>query len=245
MISFEGRHVVVAGGGSGIGLAAVTILAALGADVFMVDIDRSVAAHTAQMGPKVKFHCCDATQPEQVDAMLKSAETSMGAVDGLFTTVGGSIVAPLAEVDLAAWHAQLSFNLDSAYIVGRAALPYLARSGKGALVTTSSGFALMSGVERIPYVVAKAGVIALTRSLAAAAAPAGTRVNCIAPGPTDTKRFRNMNGDEGAERIRRAVPLGKIPSPDDCARAAIFLLSDWAGAITGQTLHVNGGMLMP
>src|SRR5690606_7812628 len=100
--------------------------------------------------------------------------------------------------------------------------------------------------DRAGYAAAKAGVISYTRSLAGALAPHGTRVNCIAPGPTDTPRFRAMNGgDEGVERVRRSIPLGEIPLPEDCANVALFLLSDAARQVTGQTIHVNGGLLMP
>jgi NAD(P)-dependent dehydrogenase (short-subunit alcohol dehydrogenase family) len=89
-------------------------------------------------------------------------------------------------------------------------------------------------------------VIAFTRSLAATLAPCGVRANCIAPGPTDTPRFRAMNGgEEGVERVRASMPLGTIPTPEDCANVALFLLSDEARQVTGQTIHVNGGLLMP
>jgi NAD(P)-dependent dehydrogenase (short-subunit alcohol dehydrogenase family) len=104
----------------------------------------------------------------------------------------------------------------------------------------------MAGPDRAAYTAAKAGVIALTRTLAATAAPQRIRVNCIAPGPTDTPRFRAMNGgDAGVERVRKAMPLGSIPKPIDCANVALFLLSDAASQVTGQVVHVNGGLLMP
>jgi 2-hydroxycyclohexanecarboxyl-CoA dehydrogenase len=96
------------------------------------------------------------------------------------------------------------------------------------------------------YTAAKAGVIAFTRSLAIETAAHKIRVNCLAPGPTDTPRFRAMNGgDAGVERVRQAIPLGKLPEPIDCANVAIFLLSDAASQITGQVIHVNGGLIMP
>jgi NAD(P)-dependent dehydrogenase (short-subunit alcohol dehydrogenase family) len=96
------------------------------------------------------------------------------------------------------------------------------------------------------YTAAKAGVIAFTRSLAKDVAAQRIRANCIAPGPIDTPRFRAMNGgDAGVERVRQSMPLGSIPQPVDVAQTAIFLLSDAAAHITGQVIHVNGGLLMP
>jgi NAD(P)-dependent dehydrogenase (short-subunit alcohol dehydrogenase family) len=246
MISFEGRSIVVVGGGSGIGWAAAELAAKLGARVAVADIDPATADLVAQLGKAAMFVPCDATDPRQAAALLDRAAERHGGIDGLITTVGGAHLAPVAQVDLAAWNAELAFNLTSAFLVCQAALPHMARRGGGAIVTTSSGYAIMAGPDRAAYTAAKAGVIALTRTLAATAAPQRIRVNCIAPGPTDTPRFRAMNGgDAGVERVRKAMPLGTIPKPIDCANVALFLLSDAANQVTGQVVHVNGGLLMP
>ncbi len=243
MIAFEGRKIVIVGGGMGIGLAAAELLSGLGAATFVADKDPDSAARLpADSG----FATCDATQPDEVEAMLAQAEHAMGGLDGLFITVGGAALGPLEDMDLSAWDREIGFNLDSVYITCRAALPYLAKSKHSAIVTTSSGYAIMPGTDRVAYTAAKAGVIAFSRSLSMVAAPQGTRVNCIAPGPTDTPRFRAMNGgDEGVEKVRKSMPLGSIPTPADCAKLALFLLSDAASQVTGQTVHVNGGLLTP
>jgi len=246
MISLEGRSIVVVGGGSGIGWAAAEAAVGLGARVAVADIDPATADPVKSLGKAALFVPCDATDPQQVATLLDRAAERHGGIDGLFTTVGGAHLAPVAEVDLAAWNAELAFNLTSAFLVCQAVLPYMARRGGGSVVTTSSGYALMAGPDRAAYTAAKAGVIALTRTLAATAAPQRIRVNCIAPGPTDTPRFRAMNGgDAGVERVRKAMPLGSIPKPVDCANVALFLLSEAASQVTGQVVHVNGGLLMP
>lgn len=246
MISLAGRSIVVVGGGSGIGWAAAELATGLGARVAVADVDPATADLVAGLGKAATFIACDARDPAQVAVMLDRAAERQGGIDGLLTTVGGARLAPLADVDLAAWNAELAFNLTSVYVVCQAVLPHLARRGGGAIVTTSSGYAVMAGPDRAAYTAAKAGVIAFTRTLAAAAAPQRIRANCIAPGPTDTPRFRAMNGgDAGVERVRQAMPLGSIPKPIDCANVAIFLLSDAASQVTGQVVHVNGGLLMP
>ena len=243
MIAFEGRKIVIVGGGMGIGLAAAEMLVNMGASVFVADKD---AAAQGRLPANVGFAACDATRPEEIEAMLATAEAAMGGIDGLFITVGGAALGPLADMDLPAWDREIGFNLDSVYITCRAALPILAKADRSAIVTTSSGYAIMAGTDRAAYTAAKAGVIAFSRSLSMIAAPQGTRVNCIAPGPTDTPRFRAMNGgDEGVEKVRQSMPLGTIPTPGDCAQLALFLLSDAASQITGQTVHVNGGLLTP
>jgi NAD(P)-dependent dehydrogenase (short-subunit alcohol dehydrogenase family) len=242
--SLSGRNLLVVGGGSGIGLAAARIAAEDGARVMVADIDPSAAAHAEEFG--AAFVECDATDAASAGAAVRAAAEQNGKLDCLFTTVGGAHLGSLDELDPDTWSREIDFNLGSTYNVCRAALPILREQGSGAVVTTSSGFAAMPGVDRAGYTAAKAGVIAFTRSLAAALAPHRARANCIAPGPTDTPRFRAMNGgDVGVEEVRKSMPLGEIPTPEDCANVALFLLSDAARQVTGQVIHVNGGLLMP
>lgn len=246
MIDLDGRALLVVGGGSGIGLAAARQAAGLGARVVVGDVDETAAATVAGLGEGVAFVPCDARDPASVEAAVGACVDRHGRLDCVLTTVGGAHVGPLDELDPVGWDAEVAFNLTSAYAVCRAALPVLREQRRGAIVTTSSGYAVMPGADRPGYVAAKAGVIALTRSVAAALAPYRARANCVAPGPTDTPRFRAMNGgDEGVERVRAAMPMGEIPTPDDVAAVALFLLSDAARQVTGQVIHVNGGLLMP
>lgn len=243
MINLTDRHVVIIGGGMGIGLAAANLLLSQGASVFVGDRDPQSRERLPQ---GAGFQDTDATQPASVQGLFDSAERAMGGIDGVFTTIGGAALGSFEDLDLAAWRREIEFNLNSAFVVGKAALPFLKRGGGGSLVFTSSGYALLAGVDRAAYSASKAGLLAFSRSLASIAAPQRTRVNCIAPGPTDTPRFRAMNGgDEGVERVRAQMPLGTIPTPGDSANMAIFLLSDAAAAITGQTIHVNGGLVTP
>ncbi|MBS1885581.1 MAG: SDR family oxidoreductase [Actinobacteria bacterium] len=246
MADLAGKSLLVVGGGSGIGFAAARLAVEGGATVTVADLDPASEAAVAGLGPAARFVAADATDLDSMRAALAVALDASPRLDAVFTTVGGAHLAPLEELDPAAWDAEVSFNLRSAYAVARAVQPQLEAQGAGAIVTTSSGYALMAGTDRPAYVAAKAGVIAFTRTLAAALAPHRVRANCIAPGPTDTPRFRAMNGgEEGVEAVRRAMPMGEIPTPEDCARVALFLLSDEARQVTGQVIHVNGGLLMP
>jgi NAD(P)-dependent dehydrogenase (short-subunit alcohol dehydrogenase family) len=243
MIDLNGKGLLVIGGGSGIGLAAARIASELGALVVVGDVDDSAREAVSETG--AEYVPCDARDEAAVAAAIARVVERAGRLDGLLTTVGGAHIAELDELGREDWDAELAFNLTSAYAVGRAALPVLKAQRGGAIVLTSSGYAVMPGADRPGYVAAKAGVIALTRSLAATVAPYGARVNGIAPGPTDTPRFRAMNGgDEGVERVRANMPMGRIPQPEDCANVALFLLSDAAGQVTGETVHVNGGLVM-
>jgi NAD(P)-dependent dehydrogenase (short-subunit alcohol dehydrogenase family) len=244
MIDLDGRSLLVVGGGSGIGLEAARLAAAAGARVVVADIDE--AASDAAAEAAAAFVRCDALELGSVEAAIRETVERHGRLDALLTTVGGGHIAPLEAMSPADWNAEIGFNLTSAYTVCRAAVPVLREQRGGAIVTTSSGYAVMAGEDRPGYVAAKAGVIAFTRSVAMTLAPFRARANCIAPGPTDTPRFRAMNGgDEGVERVRRSMPLGEIPKPDEVAIVALFLLSDAARQVTGQVIHVNGGLLMP
>jgi NAD(P)-dependent dehydrogenase (short-subunit alcohol dehydrogenase family) len=246
VISLEGRHIVVIGGGSGLGLAAAQLAVQLGARVVVGDVNPRAAESVRELGSAASFALCDARDPAQADRLLAHAAQELGDIDGVLTTVGGARLGPIDGLDLDAWNAEVAFNLTSAYVVCRSALSHLQRRGGGAIVTTSSGYAVLAGPDRMAYTAAKAGVIAFTRSFAKEAARHGVRANCIAPGPIDTPRFREMNGgDEGVERVRRSMPLGSIPTPTEVAKTAIFLLSEAAAPITGQVIHVNGGLLMP
>lgn len=247
MISLKDKTVVVVGAGSGIGQAAAELAAKLGARVAVVDRDAEAGKIAAAIPRKAaRFFACDATQEEAVNQAMARAAEAFGGIDAVITTVGGAHLAPAAKTTVSDWDSELRFNLTSAFLVAKAATPYLAQRGGGAIITTSSGYAVIPGPDRVGYTASKAGVIALTRSLAADLAKQKIRVNCIAPGPTDTPRFRAMNGgDKGVERVRKNMPLGQIPLPIDCANAAIFLISDAAAQITGQVLHVNGGLIMP
>jgi NAD(P)-dependent dehydrogenase (short-subunit alcohol dehydrogenase family) len=244
MIDLNGSNLIVVGGGNGIGLAAAALAVELGAQV--VVIDREVGHQAAATATGARFVQGDATDRVAAGQAIDTAAEMYGGVDALITTVGGAMLGNFEDISVADWDREIRFNLSSVYVVTQAVLPHLRRRGGGAIVTTSSGYGMMAGPDRVAYTAAKAGVIAMTRSLAAAIASMNIRVNCVSPGPTDTPRFRAMNGgDEGVERLRKTMPLGRIPLPADCAKAALFLISDAASEVTGQVLHVNGGLLMP
>ena len=245
MIDFTGHSLLVVGGGSGIGLGVVQEAVVLGALVTVVDADPDVLGLEALCAPEISVMTGDATVPRDMAEAVAHAAARTGRLDGVITTVGGAHLGPVDAMSLDDWRAELDFNLTSAFVVCNEALRALRAQRGGAIVTTSSGYASIPGPDRAGYAAAKSGVIALTRALAAAAAADGVRVNCVAPGPTDTPRFRAMNGgDEGVDAVRRSMPMGRIPRPVDVARVALFLLSDAAREMTGQVVHVNGGLLM-
>ncbi|MDB5750034.1 MAG: family oxidoreductase [Ramlibacter sp.] len=241
------QALVIFGGASGIGLATATAAAAAGRDVTIADLAATGDELELVRSGRAQFRHCDATAVEGVRRVLEEARDRCGRLDGVVITVGGAHLHDALQVDLDAWRKEISFNLDSAYVVATtAAVLMKEQGGGGAVVTTSSTFAQVAGSDRVAYCAAKAGVIGLTRSLAAAAAPHGVRVNCVAPHSTDTPRFRQMiGGDAGLEQRIKSSPLGRICVPDDLADSILFLLSPQARSFTGQVLWVNNGCYMP
>ncbi len=241
MEDLQGKVLAVFGGSSGIGRAIADKASSLGAWVTIAD-----PAAPEEGGERIDHVECDATDPSRVREVLGALVARRDRLDGLVTCVGGGHLGELDEMSLDDWNAELSFNLTSAFVTCQAGLSIMRSQGSGSLVTTSSSYGVLPGPDRVAYAAAKAGVIGFTRSLAAAAGRDGVRANCIAPGPTDTPRFRAMNGgDAGVEEIRRSMLLGFVPEPSDCAEVAAFLLSDASRSVTGQVIHVNGGTYMP
>lgn len=244
----QGRKgsLVVFGGASGIGLAAVTLGADRYAHVVLADVDPRAQELDVVRSGRARFAHCDAADPQGVPELLERVRRECGSLDTVVTTVGGAHMHDPLELDLPAWRREIAFNLDTAYVVATSAARLMAEHGGGAIVTSSSSYGVLPGKDRIGYTAGKAGVIALTKSLAQAVARRNVRVNCVAPGSTDTARLRAMAGSEAAMQARYdASPQGRIATPEDLAEAILFLASPAARSMTGQVLWVNNGVLMP
>jgi NAD(P)-dependent dehydrogenase (short-subunit alcohol dehydrogenase family) len=238
--------IVIFGGASGIGLAAARLASAQGAAVLIADTDVGAVEIDIVRSGSCAFIKCDATNPQQVQSALDQAARATGRLDGVVTTVGGARIHDPLEVDLEGWRRQTAFNLDSAYLVATSAARMMVAQGAGSIVTTSSSFAHEPKADRIAYAASKAGVIALSKSLALACARQGVRVNCVAPGATDTPRVRTLTGTAADwQRICDASVQGCIQTPEDVANTIAFLLSPGARSITGQVIWVNNGSFMP
>ncbi len=242
----ERQATVIFGGASGIGLAAARLLSGHGVYVLIADSNDQATELDLVRSGACSFFRCDATDPQQVAAALELGQQQGHRLSGVVTTVGGAHIHDPLEVDLAAWRREVAFNLDSAYLVATSAAKLMAGQGGGSIVTTSSSFAYVPKADRIGYAASKAGVIALTKSLAMAGARQGVRVNCVAPGATDTPRVRAMTGSDAEwQKICEQSVQGRIQSPEDVAGAIVFLLSPGAQSVTGQVIWVNNGSYMP
>jgi NAD(P)-dependent dehydrogenase (short-subunit alcohol dehydrogenase family) len=244
------RVALVTGAGDGIGEATAHAFAAAGYRLVLVDVaDEAVRATARDLlaGPDPhEVVVADVTDEDDVARAVATAVERAGRIDALVNVVGGSrpgqTVVDLSRAD---WDRLLALNLTSTFLMCRAVVPVLVDRGGGAIVNVASGAGLRGMRANPAYCAAKAGVVALTRALAIDHAAQGVRVNCVAPGPVRTPLMRRNRTPEEIERIGRVSLLGRIAEPDELAAVIVWLASDAASYVQGQTVEVDGGPAAP
>jgi 3-oxoacyl-[acyl-carrier protein] reductase len=247
----EGKMAIVTGAGRGIGRAVALALAQQGVGVASVDIEGETAQQTAaqvqQLGVPSLAVQTDVAESAQVDAMVKHVVQTLGRVDMLVNNAyisGG--YAPVPETTDEVWNRVLSVNLTGYFNCARAVSRVMIAQGEGgAIVNLSSGAGIRGSISAgVQYSASKAGIIGLTKGLAADLSPHGIRVNCIAPGVIDTGLGAPGTGWTRSELERygqRDVALGRYGQPEDIADVIVFLLSDASRFMTGELIAVDGG----
>jgi NAD(P)-dependent dehydrogenase (short-subunit alcohol dehydrogenase family) len=240
---FAGRTAVVTGAGGGMGLAIATGLLAAGATVVGIDLK---PRPTALAG--AGYEQGDVSDDDFVGEAIARAAAASGRLDYLVNAAGVLLFGQdrsLVEVDLAVWQRVIAINLTGCMLTARHAIPCMQRSGGGAMVHFSSIQCLRGDDQpQDAYQVAKAGILALSKSIAIQFAAHKIRSNAILPGPTESPmQARWQTAPEMRHRTAQAVPLGRVGAVADMAAACLFLLSDQAAFITGTELIVDGGLM--
>ena len=251
-MKLAGRVALVTGAQQGIGAAIAVALADEGADVALTWLDdqraaAAVAARIHQTGRRAHVVRADVARLADIDMMVTDTAQVLGVPDILVNNAGVYPRVKLLEMGESDWDYVLDINLKAGCFATIAVAKALLAAGKspGSVINISSQ-AIRGAVRGVHYSASKGGVVSMTRAMALELAPHNIRVNAIAPGTTDTAQPRYGNTDAELIEMARTIPLGgKMLTPDQVARTAVFLASEDANAITGQVLHVNGGSYMP
>jgi NAD(P)-dependent dehydrogenase (short-subunit alcohol dehydrogenase family) len=245
-MTFAGRVGLITGAGSGIGRATARLLAERGGAVVVADVNRVAADETVALvraaGGRAEAAGCDVTRAEEVDAAVALARRAFGRLDVVINCAGILRVAPLEATSEKEWEEVLAVNLTGAFLLTRAALRALREQGGGAIVHIASRAAIRAKEGHGAYSASKAGILQLTQMAAVEGGRHGIRVNCVCPGFIDTPMTRGgYDIDAAIAAWREVCPLGRPGTPDDVARAMLFLASDDAAFVTGVALPVDGG----
>jgi NAD(P)-dependent dehydrogenase (short-subunit alcohol dehydrogenase family) len=245
-MSFSGRIGLITGAASGIGRATARILAERGGAVVAADVNRVGAEETAALirsaGGRAEAVGCDVTRAGDVDGAIAVARRVFGRLDVVVNCAGILRVAPLEDTSEKEWEEVLAVNLTGAFLLTRVALRALREQGGGAIVHIASRAAIRAKEGHGAYAASKAGILQLTQMAAVEGARHGIRVNCVCPGFIDTPMTRSgYQIDAAIVAWKDVCPLGRAGTPEDVARAMLFLASDDASFITGVALPVDGG----
>ena len=243
MFDLSDRTALVTGASGGIGAAIARALAAQGARVALSGTREAALQALAGELDGAAVLPCNLGDSEAADGLAARAEEALGPLDILVSNAGVTRDGLFLRMRDEDWQTVLDINLTAGFRLARAALRGMMRRRRGRIIAVSSVVGVTGNPGQANYAASKAGMIGMTKAVAAEVAGRGVTVNCIAPGFIDTAMTQDLNEKQRTEALGR-VPAGRFGLPEDVAAAAVFLASDEAAYVTGQTLHVNGGMAM-
>jgi 3-oxoacyl-[acyl-carrier protein] reductase len=244
MFDLTGQSALVTGASGGIGGAIARALHRQGATVAVAGRrGAALDALVAELGERAHALIGDLADPEAPDRLVREAEAAMGRIDILVNNAGITRDALALRLKDEDWQAVIDVNLTAAFRLVRAALRGMIRRRHGRVIAIASVVGITGNAGQANYAATKAGLIGMAKSLAAETATRGITVNCIAPGLITTAMTEKLPEEQRA-RIAAAIPIGRFGAAADVAAATVYLASAEAGYITGQTLHINGGMAM-
>ncbi|WP_210638943.1 SDR family oxidoreductase [Pseudomonas sp. Tri1] len=249
-LDFSGKTVLVTGGAQGIGRAIVEAFAMRGARVVIADLGlaqaEAVASQLTAQGSQVDAVGVDLADATAISGMMAGLEQRLGRLDILVHNAGYFPLTPFALITPPLLERTLAVNLSALFWLTQAALPMFRRQGQGCVLVTSSVTGPQVAYPGLShYAASKAGVNGFIRNAALELAAENVRVNGVEPGMIATPAMTNLGDDEVNQDIARRVPLGRLGKPSDIAGAMLFLASDLAAYVTGQTLVVDGGSTLP
>jgi 3-oxoacyl-[acyl-carrier protein] reductase len=244
LFDLTGRTALVTGASGGLGGAIARALHAQGAAVALSGTRRdALEALAAELEHRAHPIPCDLADSEAIKALVSDAEAALGSLDILVNNAGMTSDALSIRMKDADWESVLAINLTAAFRLSRAALKNMLKRRYGRIINMTSIVGVQGNSGQANYAAAKAGVIGMSKSLAAEVATRGITVNCIAPGFIDSPMTRGLDQKQ-RDAIFASIPMARLGSDKEIGAAVVYLASSEAAYITGQTLHVNGGMAM-
>ena len=244
MFNLTGKTALITGASGGIGAAIAKTLHAAGATIAISGTRQAVLEELkSQIGDNVHVMPCNLSNVEDVEKLIPAVEAAMGGLDILVNNAGitkDGLAMRMKDED---WQSVIDFNLTSNFRLCRAAMRGMMKKRWGRIVNITSIVGVTGNPGQVNYVASKAGIIGMTKSIAQELAARGVTANCVAPGFIATPMTDVLN-EKQKETILGRIPAGRMGGPDDIAAAVLYLSSEEAGYVTGQTLHVNGGMAM-
>lgn len=247
IMRLQGKKTLITGAAQGIGKSIALAMAKAGSDIGIADINLENAEKTAQeirtLGVKSMAMRLDVSKQDDVAKAFEIFMKEFGAVDVLVNNAGITRDTVLLRMKEEDWDAVLNINLKGAFLCCREAVKIMLKQRAGKIISISSVVAFIGNPGQINYSASKAGLIGLTKTIAKEYASRGIRANAVAPGFIQTV-MTDVLSDKVRDEMKKAIPLGQFGTADDVAKAVLFLASGESDYITGQVIHVNGGMYM-
>ena len=257
-MKLKNKTVAVTGGGGGIGAGLCRGFAAEGAQVAVTDVDlkaaETVAEEISASGGKAAAWAMNVCDSKQVDEVAQNIAEVLSRIDIWVNNAGVSYITPFLECNDELWNKTIAINLTGTFHGCRAALKQMSAQKSGSIINMASQSGKQGNTQYAAYCASKFGIVGLTQSLAVEFAPQGIRVNALCPGVVMTPLWKGMLGDYAKKRnlkkeeviphMESKIPLGRLATESDVSAAAVFLASDDASYLTGQSINVSGGVIM-
>jgi 3-oxoacyl-[acyl-carrier protein] reductase len=245
-LNLRDHVIVITGAASGMGRAIARAADREGARLVLSDFNGDRLKATAgELGGEVRHLRADVTRLPDIEAVFALTERELGRIDGLVTCAGIITTSPSLEVTVEEWDRVFAVNARGTFFTVQAALRRMIPRGQGRIVTIGSDSYKLGGgrIANIPYAATKGAVVTMTKGFARTLAGTGVRINCVNPGPCDTPMHAPLTPEQRTMLAGR-IPLGRLAQPEEIASAVLFLLSDAASFVFGESFNVDGGVLM-
>ena len=243
LINLKNKKVFITGGTAGIGLSILESFYKLEADIFTIGTNVENLKTIQSNFPKIKTANFNLENHQKIEELVKEAKDKLGGLDIVINNAGITKDNLAIRMSDEEWNKVININLTAVFLICKYSIKAMMKQDAGSIINISSIVGHTGNFGQANYSSSKAGIVAMSKSLAKEYAKRNIRINCISPGFIDTKMTKNIN-EEFKKKLIENIPMGKLGTGNDIANCALFLASDLSSYITGETIHVNGGMYM-